>query len=237
MSNIDKKGPITEGASGSMSAECAPDADPDTSHLKVEEKTYETGKETTTNGTEGSEATSSDAAATHSDNEATQDETPLEDESADLKDKLLRALADTENLRRRSQKDLEDARKYAAVNFARDILSVADNLRRAIEALPEQDSTAPNTLDGLIEGISLTEKELLSTLERHGIKKLDPLEQKFDPKMHEAMYEVPTTNADIGTIVQVVEVGYIIHDRLLRPAKVGVAKAVEPSPASAADQD
>ena len=157
-----------------------------------------------------------------------------EAEIADLKDKLLRALADTENLRRRSQKDREDALKYSSANFARDMLSVADNLRRAIESIPEDGDPDGQALVGFIEGISLTEKELLSTLERHGIQKVEPMGEKFDPQFHEAMFEVPTNDAAAGTVVQVVETGYVIHDRLLRPAKVGIAKAGD-GPAGPAD--
>ena len=145
-------------------------------------------------------------------------------EIAELKDKLLRTLADMENLRRRSQKDREDAVKFSAANFARDMLSVADNLRRATESIPKEDEADGVSLAAFIEGISLTEKELISTLERHGIRKIEPMGEKFDPKFHEAMYEVPSVDAENGTVMQVVEAGYVIHDRLLRPAKVGIAK-------------
>tara|TARA_Y100001935_G_scaffold170581_1_gene140750 strand:+ start:718 stop:1362 length:645 start_codon:yes stop_codon:yes gene_type:complete len=158
-----------------------------------------------------------------------------EEEIADLKDKLLRTLADMENLRRRSQKDREDALKYSSANFARDMLSVADNLRRAIESIPEEADPDGSALVGFIEGIALTEKELLSTLERHGIEKIDPMGEKFDPQFHEAMFEIPTVDAESGTVLQVVEAGYVIHDRLLRPAKVGIAKAGS-APAESDDQ-
>ena len=163
-----------------------------------------------------------------------EDLTP-EEEIADLKDKLLRTLADMENLRRRSQKDREDALKYSAANFARDMLSVADNLRRAIESIPEEGDPDGAALVGFIEGIALTEKELLSTLERHGIQKIEPMGEKFDPQFHEAMFEIPSADAENGTVLQVVEVGYVIHDRLLRPAKVGIAKA-GPTPTEPGDQ-
>ena len=158
-----------------------------------------------------------------------------EKEIADLKDKLLRTLADMENLRRRSQKDREDALKYSSANFARDMLSVADNLRRAIESIPEEADPDGAAMVGFIEGVALTEKELLSTLERHGIEKIDPMGEKFDPQFHEAMFEIPTVDAESGTVLQVVEVGYVIHDRLLRPAKVGIAKAGS-APAESSDQ-
>ena len=140
-----------------------------------------------------------------------------------------------ENLRRRSQKDREDALKYSSANFARDMLSVADNLRRAIESIPEEADPDGAAMVGFIEGIALTEKELLSTLERHGIEKIDPMGEKFDPQFHEAMFEIPTVDAESGTVLQVVEVGYVIHDRLLRPAKVGIAKAGS-APAESGDQ-
>ena len=146
---------------------------------------------------------------------------------ADLKDKLLRALADTENLRRRSQKEKEDALRYSAASFARDMLAVADNLRRAIDSLPEDPDPQDTTLTNLLEGISLTEKELLSTLQRHGITAIDPKDKKFDPQFHEAMFEIPMPGVENGIVVQVIEIGYLIHDRLLRPAKVGVAKTIE----------
>ena len=148
-----------------------------------------------------------------------------EAEIADLKDKLLRALADMENLRRRSQKDREDALKYASANFARDMLTVGDNLRRAIASIPEDGDPDGAALAAFIEGVALTEKELLATLERHGIKKIEPMGEKFDPQFHEAMFEAPVPGAANGTVFQVLENGYVIHDRLLRPAKVGVAKA------------
>ena len=161
--------------------------------------------------------------------------TDAEAEIAELKDKLLRSLADMENLRRRSQKDREDALKYASANFARDMLSVADNLRRAIESIPQGGDPDGAALVGFIEGIALTEKDLLSALERHKIQKIEPMGEKFNPQFHEALFEIPTNDTTNGTVMQVIETGYIIHDRLLRPAKVGIAKAV-PLGASAGDQ-
>lgn len=156
-------------------------------------------------------------------------------EIAELKDKLLRTLAEMENLRRRSQKDREDALKYASANFARDMLSVADNLRRAIESIPEEGDPDGAALVGFIEGIALTEKDLLSALERHKIQKIEPMGEKFDPQFHEALFEIPTNDAPNGTVMQVIETGYVIHDRLLRPAKVGIAKAA-PAEAGPGDQ-
>jgi molecular chaperone GrpE len=156
----------------------------------------------------------------------------LEAEKADLKDKLLRTLADMENLRRRSEREIADARAYAVTNFARDMLNVADNVRRAIESVPsEARETAEGAFKGLLEGIDLTERDLLKTLERHGVKKLDPAGQKFDPNLHQAMFEVPNSDVPSGTVVQVVQSGYVIGERVLRPALVGVAKG-GPKPAA-----
>jgi molecular chaperone GrpE len=156
----------------------------------------------------------------------------LEAEKIDLKDKLLRTLADMENLRRRTEREVGDARSYAVTNFARDMLNVADNVRRAIENVPaEARAAADGALKGLIEGIDLTERDLLKTLERHGVKKLDPQGQKFDPNLHQAMFEVPNPDVANGTVVQVVQPGYVIGERVLRPALVGVAKGGPKAPA------
>ena len=154
----------------------------------------------------------------------------LEKDLAETKDKLLRALAETENVRRRAQKDREDMSKYAITNFARDVLTVADNLRRALDAIPEEARKADETVKSIVEGVELTERELLAAFDRYAIKKVDPLGEKFSVDFHEAMFEVPTGDAAPGTVVQVMEVGYTLHDRLLRPARVGVAKALPDAP-------
>lgn len=149
----------------------------------------------------------------------------LEAEIASLKDRLLRTLADMENLRRRGEKDIADARTYAMTNFARDMVNVADNLRRAIESVPADAREAvEGVLKSVLEGIELTERDLLNTLERHGIKKLDPVGQKFDPNFHQAMMEVPDPSVPSGTVTQVIQTGFAIGERVLRPALVGVAK-------------
>src|SRR5918995_2008711 len=149
----------------------------------------------------------------------------LEAEKADLKDKLLRALADIENMRRRAEREVADARAYGIANFARDMLTVADNFQRAIDSLPaEAREAAEPAWKALIEGIELTERDMLKALERHGVKRLEPQGQKFDPNMHQAMFEVPDPSVPSGTVVQVVQTGYSIGDRVLRPALVGVAK-------------
>ncbi len=149
-----------------------------------------------------------------------------EEEIADLKDKLLRALADNENTIRRAKREREDTAKYAAANFARDMLTVGDNLRRALDAAPESLSDGDDQTKAFMEGIDLTSRELLSVLERHGIKQISPVGEKFNHDQHEALFEVPTSDMEPGMVVQVIEDGFTIHDRLLRAAKVGVSKAI-----------
>ncbi len=147
----------------------------------------------------------------------------LEGEVATLKDQWLRAMAETENLRRRATRDREEALKYAGANFGRDMLSIADNLRRALENCPALEDL-PDAVKALIQGIELTESALLSAFERHGIQKIDPMGEKFDANLHQAMFEVDDESVSAGTVVQVLQVGYVMHDRLLRPAMVGVSK-------------
>jgi molecular chaperone GrpE len=149
-----------------------------------------------------------------------------EEQIADLKDKLLRALAENENIIRRARREREDAGKYAAANFARDMLSVGDNLHRALAAIPDALRDGDAETKAFIEGVEMTGRELLSVLERHGIVRISPLGEKFDHDRHEALFEVPTADADPGIVVQVLEDGFMVHDRLLRPARVGVAKAL-----------
>ena len=148
----------------------------------------------------------------------------LEADNAQLRDQLLRALADTENLRRRGEREREDTSRYAVATLARDILSVADNLRRALEALPAEQAPDDATRN-LLTGIEATERDLLAIFERRGIKRIEPMGERFDPNFHQAMFEVANSGQPPGTIVQVLQPGYVIHDRLLRPALVGVAKA------------
>jgi molecular chaperone GrpE len=160
----------------------------------------------------------------------------LEAEKADLKDKMLRLMADMENLRRRTEREITDARTYAVANFARDMLNVADNVRRAIESVPEEASkSAEGAFKGLIEGIDLTERDMLKTLERHGVKKLDPQGQKFDPNLHQAMFEIPNAEVPNGTVLQVVQSGFVIGDRVLRPALVGVSRGGPKAPANGSE--
>lgn len=146
-----------------------------------------------------------------------------EDEISELNDKLLRMAAEMENLRRRTQKDVADARSFSITGFARDILGVADNLRRALDHVEEGDKEQPG-LKSLMEGVEMTERELQNALAKNGIKLINPENEKFDPNFHQAMFEVPNTEVPNNTVVQVVQVGYVIGERVLRPAMVGVSK-------------
>ncbi|MGZ9105654.1 MAG: nucleotide exchange factor GrpE [Rhodoplanes sp.] len=146
-------------------------------------------------------------------------------EAADLKDRLLRTLAEMENLRRRTEREVADARVYGIAVFARDMLAVADNLRRALDAIAGEgrESLSP-VMTSFVEGVELTERELLKVLEKHGVKRFDPLGEKFDPNVHQAMFEVPDPSSPAGTVVRVVQAGFMIGERVLRPALVGVAR-------------
>lgn len=155
----------------------------------------------------------------------------LQAEVADLKDRLLRAFADTENLRRRTEREREDTAKYAVTKLARELTSVADNLRRAIEAVPGEARTEGSAVANLLDGVEMTERELISAFEKAGITCIAPaLGEKADPNKHEVLFEVPGTGQPGGAIIQVIQTGYQIHDRLLRAAKVGVAKAETVAP-------
>src|SRR6476619_1921214 len=149
----------------------------------------------------------------------------LTKEAAEARDKMLRTLAEMENLRKRTAREVSDARTYGISGFARDVLDIADNLQRALDAVPEEARAAADPgLKALIEGVELTERSLHNALEKHGVRKFDPAGEKFDPNVHQAMYEVPDPSVPPGTIAQVVQAGYMIGDRVLRPALVGVAK-------------
>jgi molecular chaperone GrpE len=147
----------------------------------------------------------------------------VETELAETKDRLLRALAETENVRRRLQRERDDAGKYAVGGFAKDLLSAVDNLRRALEAMPEAEIKDTRT-QGLREGVAATERELLGAFERHGLKRIDPKGERFDHNFHQAIFEAERPDLPAGTIVEVLQPGYLLHERLLRPAMVGVAK-------------
>jgi molecular chaperone GrpE len=149
----------------------------------------------------------------------------LAKEAADARDKMLRTLAEMENLRKRTAREVSDARTYGISGFARDVLDIADNLQRALDAVPaEARAAADPGLKALIEGVELTERSLHNALEKNGVRRFDPAGEKFDPNVHQAMYEIPDPSVPAGTIAQVIQSGYMIGDRVLRPALVGVAK-------------
>ncbi len=153
-------------------------------------------------------------------------------EAAQMKDQALRAMAEAENTRKRAQRDREDAQKYGITNFAREMLTVADNLRRALEAIPAETLQSDEALKTLYDGVAATERQLEAALGKQHIERIWPDGEKFDSNFHQAMFEVPDTGKPGGTVVQVLQAGYKIHDRLLRPALVGVAKG---GPAAAND--
>jgi molecular chaperone GrpE len=149
----------------------------------------------------------------------------LQAEVADFKDRWLRAQAETENVRKRYEREKEDTAKYAITKFAREIVNVGDNFQRAIDAVPAGAAEREPALKSFLDGVTLTERELLNILERHGIKRLNPKDEPFNPHLHQAMMEVPRSDVAPGTIVQVFQPGFTIEDRVLRPAMVVVAKA------------
>ncbi|MDT3379842.1 nucleotide exchange factor GrpE [Labrys neptuniae] len=150
--------------------------------------------------------------------------TKLQAENAELKDRVLRAMAEIENVRRRGERELNDARQYAIAKFAGDMLGVADNMERALASVPAEARETDAAVKALMEGVELTEKEMLRSLEKHGVRKLDPKGERFDPNFHQAMFEIPDPSVPNGTVAQVVQVGYSIGSRVLRPAMVGVAR-------------
>jgi molecular chaperone GrpE len=161
--------------------------------------------------------------------------TALEREHAEMKDRLLRTLAEMENLRKRTEREVSDARMYGVSAFARDVVNVADNMHRALQALEETRAAADSGLKALLDGVELTERELMNALEKHGVKKIDPLGQKFDPNRHQAMYEIEDASVPNGSVVQVVQAGYLIGDRVLRPAMVAVSKGGPKAPPASAE--
>src|SRR5436190_7383184 len=145
-------------------------------------------------------------------------------ENADMRDRLLRTMADMENLRRRTEREKADTARYAISNFARDVLTVGDNLKRTIEHVPAEAAAQDPALKSFLEGVEITERELLNVLDRHGVTRIEPLGARFDPNCHQAMYEVQNPDVPEGTVVDVMQAGYVIGDRCLRPALVAVAK-------------
>lgn len=153
--------------------------------------------------------------------------------AAEFKDKLLRTLADMENLRKRTDREIADARVYGVAGFARDVLAVADNMHRALATIDDElHAQSDPKLKAMIDGVELTERELHKVLEKNGVKKFSPEGEKFDPNVHQAMYEVPTSELPPGHVAQVIQAGYMLGDRVLRPALVGVSKTAAKSPPS-----
>ena len=149
----------------------------------------------------------------------------LELKVAELKDQLLRAVADSENIRKRSEREKEQTRKFGIANFAKDLLSIADNLGRALDAAPKNEDIKDDAIKNFVIGIQMTEQELQKAFDNNNIRKIDPIGQKFDYNFHQAMFEVEETDQEPGVVVQVLQPGYAIDDRILRPAMVGVSKA------------
>ena len=148
-------------------------------------------------------------------------------EIIELKDQLLRSLAESENLRKRTIKEIADAKKYSHIYFIRDLVSSVDNLQRALEAVPDDKSQLSEPIKNLVIGLEIVEKEILNTFEKHSLKQINPLGEKFDYNLHQAMFEVPTNEKEPGYVVEVSQKGYLLHDRLVRPAMVGISKKSE----------
>jgi molecular chaperone GrpE len=168
-------------------------------------------------------ANGNDTAST-GDNQAAPDAAALAREVAETKDRLLRALAEMENLRRRTEREVADARAYGVTSFARDLIGVADDLRRALDAAEESAAIVDGPAKALCDGVELIERQLLKALEKHGVRIFDPQGAKFDPNFHQALFEVPDINIPAGSVVQVIQPGFMIGERVLRPAMVGVSK-------------
>ena len=153
--------------------------------------------------------------------------TNLQKQVTDLKDQLMRSLADGENLRKRTLKEVEHAKKYSHITFVRDLVSSVDNFQRALESVPDDNSQLSEPIKNLIIGLDIVEKEIITTFEKHNLKQIHPLGEKFDYNFHQAMFEVPTNDTEPGIVVEVSQKGYLLHDRLVRPAMVGISKKIE----------
>ena len=225
MSREKTKPDATDAAQATAQAEAPEEDGPDEDGPAVDGPETEGEGAATGDGAEAADGDAEDAAAEDAaDAEDARDESGrLEAEIVALKDQVLRAMAETENVRRRAARDREDAGKYAITGFARDLLSGVDNLRRALDSLTDE-LRGDAGLTSLISGIEMTERELIAAFERHGIRRIDPLGEKFDHNFHQAMFEVADSDQPAGTVAAVMQAGYVIADRLLRPAMVGVAK-------------
>ena len=156
-----------------------------------------------------------------------EDKISLNAQISDLKDQLLRTMAESENIRKRTLKEVEQAKKYSHISFIRDLVSSVDNLKRALDSVPDDKNDLPEPITNLILGLEIVEKEIVTTLERHNIKQISPLGEKFDYNFHQAMFEVPTNNSESGVVVEVSQNGYLLYERLVRPAMVGISKKIE----------
>ena len=145
----------------------------------------------------------------------------------ELKDQLLRSLAENENLRKRTIKEIADAKKYSHISFVRDLVSSVDNLQRALEAVPDDKSQLSEPIKNLVIGLEIVEKEILNTFKKHSLKQINPIGEKFDYNLHQAMFEVPTNEKEPGYVVEVSQKGFLLHNRLVRPAMVGISKKSE----------
>ena len=193
------------------------------------------------NSVAAADASSVDAASGNTNNvEADQSADPLIVMTAErdtLKDQLLRALAETENMRRRSEREADTARKYGHTQFARDLVGAIDNLARALESAPVDKSSFDESVQSLLTGIELSWTEIQSVIEKHGVRQINPAGEKFDYNFHQAMFEVPTNDQPPGMVLEVVQHGYALYDRLLRPAMVGVSKAADNADTALADKE
>ena len=207
----EETGAATDKAADSTDAQTQTEARADAEAPEIE--TPETGAPETETATEQKDEQEAEAAPS------------VEDRLAETNDQLLRALAELENTRRRADRDRAEALKYGAASFARDMLGVADNLQRALNAVAELDQdTLPDAAKSLLEGVAATERDLIASMGRHKVSAVSPMGEKFDANIHEAMFEAPGTGQPAGTVIEVIETGYMMDERLLRPAKVGIAK-------------
>lgn len=207
----EETGAATDKAADSTDAQTQTEAKADAEAPEIE--TPETGAPETETATEQKDEQEAEAAPS------------VEDRLAETNDQLLRALAELENTRRRADRDRAEALKYGAASFARDMLGVADNLQRALNAVAELDQdTLPDAAKSLLEGVAATERDLIASMGRHKVSAVSPMGEKFDANIHEAMFEAPGTGQPAGTVIEVIETGYMMDERLLRPAKVGIAK-------------
>ena len=207
----EETGAATDKAADSTDAQTQTEAKADAEAPEIE--TPETGAPETETATEQKDEQEAEAAPS------------VEDRLAETNDQLLRALAELENTRRRADRDRAEALKYGAASFARDMLGVADNLQRALNAVAELDQdTLPDAAKSLLEGVAATERDLIASMGRHKVSAVSPMGEKFDANIHEAIFEAPGTGQPAGTVIEVIETGYMMDERLLRPAKVGIAK-------------